>query len=117
MPIAMQQNDDALLEAETGFCPCCRVCHLDRDATAGAIKDAKLGHEHSDAGGRHDHTSHEGMFRRRFWISLALSVPVLIWSPTIEGWFGYSASEFTGSGLIVPVLSRLDHDRRRCRAR
>ena len=45
------------------------------------------------------------MFRRRFWVSLALSMPVLFWSDTIQGWFGYSAPQFPGSGLIVPVLA------------
>ncbi|MGD2043450.1 MAG: heavy metal translocating P-type ATPase [Acidimicrobiia bacterium] len=45
------------------------------------------------------------MFRRRFWVSLALSAPVLFWSETIQEWFGYTAPEFTGSELIVPVVS------------
>ena len=45
------------------------------------------------------------MFRERFWVSLVLSVPVLFWSPTIQGWFGYTAPEFPGSDLIVPVLA------------
>jgi Cu2+-exporting ATPase len=52
-----------------------------------------------------DHTGHEEMFRRRFWVSLVLSVPVLYWSETIQEWFGYTAPEFTGSDLIVPVVS------------
>ena len=45
------------------------------------------------------------MFRRRFWVSLLLSVPVLYWSETIQDWLGYTAPEFTGSTLIVPVIS------------
>lgn len=52
-----------------------------------------------------DHSGHEEMFRRRFWVCLALSVPVLVWSDTIQGWFGYTALEFPGSFLIVPVVA------------
>jgi Cu2+-exporting ATPase len=52
-----------------------------------------------------DHTGHEEMFRKRFWISLALSIPVLVWSGTIQGWFGYTAPEFSGSFLIVPLIA------------
>jgi Cu2+-exporting ATPase len=54
---------------------------------------------------RADHTGHEEMFRRRFWVSLALTIPVLFWSETIQEWLGYTAPEFTGSSLIVPVVS------------
>ncbi|GMQ93383.1 MAG: heavy metal translocating P-type ATPase [Acidimicrobiia bacterium] len=45
------------------------------------------------------------MFRKRFFVSTALSVPVLFWSDTIQGWFNYTAPVFTGSFLIVPVLA------------
>jgi len=33
--------------------------------------------EHEDHGAHTDHSGHERMFRRRFWVSLALSVPVI----------------------------------------
>ncbi|MFO7897480.1 MAG: heavy metal translocating P-type ATPase, partial [Planctomycetota bacterium] len=43
-------------------------------------------------GGGHDHREHHkhmaADFRRRFWISLALTAPVLVLSPMIQGWFG-----------------------------
>ncbi len=45
------------------------------------------------------------MFRRRFWVCLVVGLPVLFWSPTIQDWFGYTAPEFPGSFLIVPVLA------------
>jgi Cu2+-exporting ATPase len=65
------------------------------------------GHEqHSGhASGHGDHSGHEQMFRQRFWVSLALSVPVLVWSDTIQQWFGYAAPQFPGSALIVPVIA------------
>jgi len=52
-----------------------------------------------------DHSGHEQLFRNRFWICLALSIPVLLYSPTFQGWLGFSMPAFTGSWLVVPVLS------------
>src|SRR3990172_4926818 len=52
-----------------------------------------------------DHTGHEAMFRRRFWVCLVLSVPVLIYSPAIQGWFGFTPPPFPGSSWIAPLFS------------
>ncbi|MBZ0303968.1 MAG: copper-translocating P-type ATPase [Anaerolineae bacterium] len=52
-----------------------------------------------------DHSGHEAMFRRRFWISLLLTVPVLLFSPMIQEWFGFSMPEFPGSSWIGPVFA------------
>ena len=45
------------------------------------------------------------MFREKFFVSTALSVPVLLYSSFIQGLFGFSMPAFTGSSLIVPVFS------------
>jgi Cu2+-exporting ATPase len=45
------------------------------------------------------------MFRRRFWISLLLSIPVLVFSPTLQGWLGYTIPDFPGSEWITPVFA------------
>jgi Cu2+-exporting ATPase len=47
------------------------------------------------------------MFRDRFWLSLLLTLPVVFFSDTIQGWFGYTAPDFLGSELIAPVLGTL----------
>jgi Cu2+-exporting ATPase len=52
-----------------------------------------------------DHSGHEQMFRRRFWVSLALSIPVLFYSPTLQDWLGYTAPAFPGSDWITPVFA------------
>jgi Cu2+-exporting ATPase len=36
---------------------------------------------------------------------LVLAIPVLLFSPTLQEWLGFSIPEFTGSSLIVPFLS------------
>lgn len=59
-------------------------------------------HQHQ---GNNEHVGHEQMFRRRFWICLLLSIPVLIFSPALQAWLTYTAPSFPGSGLITPVLS------------
>jgi len=66
---------------------------------------AHAGHE--DHAGHVDHTGHEIMFRNRFWVSLLLSVPVLIYSESIQGWLGYTAPAFPGSQWIVPAFSTI----------
>ncbi|AUV84479.1 heavy metal translocating P-type ATPase (plasmid) [Salinigranum rubrum] len=45
------------------------------------------------------------MFRRRFWVSLVLSVPVIFFSEFIQDVFGYTAPTFPGSAWITPVLA------------
>ena len=44
------------------------------------------------------------MFRDRFWISLALTIPTLVWSDMIQGWFRFTAPAFRGSAYIAPVF-------------
>ncbi len=59
----------------------------------------------TDHGNHVDHGGHEQMFRKKFWISLLLSIPVLIFSPTIQSWLGYSLPAFPGSEWITPVIA------------
>jgi Cu2+-exporting ATPase len=49
--------------------------------------------------------NHEIMFRKKFWISLVLSIPVLLFSHTIQQWLGFSIPEFKGSQWITPLFS------------
>ncbi len=61
-------------------------------------------HESHEAHEGHDkHAGHSvAMFRDRFWLSVLLSVPVLVWSPMIQEWLGYAAPTFPGSRFIAP---------------
>jgi P-type Cu2+ transporter len=53
------------------------------------------------------HDRHEGhsvaMFRDRFWITLLLSIPTLVWSGMVQHMFGFAAPAFPGS-QYVPAL-------------
>jgi P-type Cu2+ transporter len=52
-----------------------------------------------------DHTGHEGMFRVRFWWSLLLSIPVLVYSEMIQMWFSFTPPSFPFSEWIPFVFS------------
>jgi Cu2+-exporting ATPase len=44
------------------------------------------------------------MFREKFWLSLALTLPVVVWSSEVQHWLGYTAPVFPGSRLIPAIL-------------
>lgn len=54
------------------------------------------------------HDRHEGhsvaAFRNRFWLSLALTVPTIIWSEAVQDLLGYPAPRFPGSAYIPAVF-------------
>jgi Cu2+-exporting ATPase len=54
----------------------------------------------------HDrHAGHSvAMFRDKFWLSFAFSIPVVFWSTDVQHWFGYTAPSFPGSNLIASIL-------------
>nr|WP_165949939.1 heavy metal translocating P-type ATPase [Micromonospora sp. KC207] len=62
---------------------------------------------HNRYAGRGGHDKHAGhdpeMFRRRFWLCLALTLPIVVTSHMVMDWFGYSL-EFPGRALAGPVL-------------
>jgi Cu2+-exporting ATPase len=79
-----------------------------------AVQDAHAGHDmtamsqvdHSaHTGHGTDHTGHEQMFRTRFWWSLLLSIPVLLYSGMIQMWLGFTAPTFPFSEWIPFVFS------------
>ena len=40
------------------------------------------------------------MFRQRFWVNLVLTIPVLLFSPMLQEWLGFSMPAFPGSRWI-----------------
>ncbi len=64
------------------------------------------GHKMSDMHGSHDrHAGHSvAMFRDKFWLSFALTIPVVIWSTDVQHWLGYSAPSFPGSKFVPAIL-------------
>jgi len=60
---------------------------------------------HDDHSAHTDHSGHELMFRNRFWVCLALSIPVLLYSPALQEWLNFSMPTFFGSTWITPVFA------------
>lgn len=84
-----------------------KVHHIDQP-------DPAAGHDehggHTAEGSEHpkahaDHTGHEELFRRKFWVSLVLSIPVILYSEGLQMMTGLSMPAFPGSQWIAPVLS------------
>ena len=69
--------------------------------------DGQEYHDHHDHGGGHDrHAGHSPeMFRDRFWLSLVLTVPVVLWAEPVQTLLSYEAPQFPGSAWIPAVLS------------
>jgi Cu2+-exporting ATPase len=57
------------------------------------------------------HDRHEGhsvaMFRDKFWLSLALTIPVVLLSEDIQTWFGYTVPAFPGSAYLPAILGTI----------
>ena len=64
--------------------------------------------DHHAAGGHDKHAGHSvAMFRDKFWLSLALTIPVVILSPDIQEWFGYSSPTFPGEQYAAAILGTI----------
>jgi Cu2+-exporting ATPase len=72
-------------------------------------KDAHGGgreHEaHAEHAGHDKHAGHSvEMFRDRFWLSLILAAPTLVWSPTLQEWLTYTAPAVPLAPLVPAVF-------------
>jgi Cu2+-exporting ATPase len=75
-------------------------------------KDHQMQAGHEEVHGEHqahadhaDHTGHEKLFRNRFWISLVLSIPVLLYTPMLQIWGHFSMPAFPGSDWVAPLFA------------
>jgi Cu2+-exporting ATPase len=67
--------------------------------------DAQDAHDaHAGHAGHAGHGDHAAMFRDRFWWTLALTVPVVLYSEMFQRILGYTAPTFPGSSWVSPVL-------------
>ena len=47
------------------------------------------------------------MFRDKFWLSLALTIPAVLLSPDVPGWLGYSIPAFPGIEYVPAILGTI----------
>src|SRR5262249_11649283 len=79
--------------------------HTKRSAnTTAHTYDAHAGHGGTHEPGRHDkHAGHSvEMFRQKFWGTLALSIPTIVWAPMIQHWFHYEAPGGPAASRWIP---------------
>ena len=60
--------------------------------------------DHGGHGGHGGHADHAAMFRRRFWLTAALTLPIVAYSHMVGMWLGFTPPAFPGSDLVPPVL-------------
>ena len=79
---------------------------MDHNEAHGKPADPHAGHTMPDTPGGHDrHAGHSvAMFRDKFWLSFALTIPVVFWSTDVQHWLGYTAPSFPGSHFIPAIL-------------
>jgi Cu2+-exporting ATPase len=77
----------------------------DRTAAASDHREHVAPADHS-AHAEHDrHAGHSvAMFRDKFWLSLALTIPVVIFSPEIAEWLGYAIPDLPGIEYLPALL-------------
>src|SRR6186997_2936046 len=64
---------------------------------------------HEGHAARHDrHAGHSvAMFRDKFWLSLALTIPTVLLSPEVAGWIGYTIPAIPGIEYVPAVLGTI----------
>ncbi|QLD89559.1 copper-translocating P-type ATPase [Natronomonas salina] len=107
-------SSDAAEEGETSEEPRTEQSLIEDEAEPRhARREVEAKHDHEGHGGHGDthgdhggmHAGHEEMFRRRFFVSTLLSIPVLLYSETLQAWLGFSVPAFPGSEWISPVFA------------
>lgn len=69
-----------------------------------AEADAAAAHD-AHAGGHDKHAGHSvAMFRDKFWLSLALTIPIVLLSPDIAMWLGYEIPDFPAAAWLPAIL-------------
>jgi P-type Cu2+ transporter len=93
--------------ATAGLSPNAHRQHAEPDEHGGPAAhgehDAHGAHggEHGAHGGHGDHAA---QFRDRFWWSLVLTIPVVLYSEMVQDWLGFTPPQFPGSRWVAPVL-------------
>jgi Cu2+-exporting ATPase len=93
-PPGASRSEQSLLEDETEPQPAHETEHDGGESP---------GDDHEGHGGMHE--GHEQLFRRRFFVSTLLSIPVLLYSETLQEWLGFSVPAFPGSEFMNPVFA------------
>ncbi len=81
-----------------------KECHT-KDQNKQHVEDAHEKHEHRDDSGGDHHARMLQDFKKRFWISLLITIPILLLSPLIRSLLGLEALQFAGDSYVLFALS------------
>ena len=84
------------------MCPECGMNLVKAHST----KPAQIRHKGGNEAGRHAGHS-TAMFFRKFWVSLTLTIPVVLYADVIEKIFKWSPPDFTGSAYLSLLLGSI----------
>ncbi|NBA55423.1 copper/silver-translocating P-type ATPase CopB [Enterococcus hirae] len=76
--------------------------HMDHENMSG-MDHSHMGHENM---GGMDHSMHMGNFKQKFWLSLILAIPIILFSPMMGMSFPFQVT-FPGSNWVVLVLATI----------
>ena len=98
-------HHDAPRHAERHGAHAEHAAHAPREVEQPVRRDTSNDHAgHAEHAGHDKHAGHSvAMFRDKFWLSLLLTLPTLIWGHMLPGFFGYMPPHFRGSHWI-PAL-------------
>jgi len=91
----------------------CSMCNVElreffEEETCEHPEHEEMKHSHHEHHGGHDHTEHHKHmvkdFKKRFFISVIVTIPILLLSPLIQGFLNYTLT-FTGDKYLMFVLS------------
>jgi Cu2+-exporting ATPase len=75
--------------------------HAHHHTQASPVELVETHHEHDHHAGHGDHSAHDpAIFRRKFWLSLVLTVPTLVFSMGLQDILGLAGPRFPGSQYI-----------------
>lgn len=108
-----------VIKDEPGKCPLCgmQLVPIGNVAEQNSVNHHTLGehHQHEGHQEKYDHVEtgynkhkghHTGDFLKRFWISLVITLPILVLSHMIRQWLGFSFT-FLGDKYLLPVLGTI----------
>ncbi|ELA96633.1 copper/silver-translocating P-type ATPase CopB [Enterococcus faecium] len=75
---------------------------VNKESTESHEKQMEMKHDHSQM----DHSMHMGNFKQKFWLSLILAIPIILFSPMMGMEFPFQVT-FPGSDWLVLILATI----------
>ena len=93
-----------VISDKPGICPKCHMALEKASTKSNHGQHDHHTHDHHTSAPHDKHAGHNpNMFKKKFWLSLILTIPTLLFSHAIQSWLGFELS-FPGSEYIPAVL-------------